>query len=642
MGEALVAAAGEAGIRITLLDACYLQGGIGQPLQGTQLRFGDGDAVAWAERAAGLRTHRHRPRRRGDPLGAGRAGRPARSDNGVGPRAGGRVARRTCRSSAPRTRSACRPPARTPTQVLDDAGALGAAVDRGARHAPHRRRHRAARWLGDDDLPVPDDRARPGGRHRSGARAGSRRLAAVAGQRQPRRRRPARGGPRRRAGRAAGVAVSAATSRPRTCCGRRPRTGTRQPGLARGRDADGRCTGRLRDGRAGRRSGSPGSDPATLLESVVFAATAADVRELVVAGRRVVAGGPARPGRRRAGCAGVLDRGGAAMTDLVVDHIGTPGHERPGGRRRAARAGPRRRAGRARRRGRLGRAAQPRHPRAQRGTAVDAGGRAVLPGFVDSHGHLVFAGDRTEEFAARMSGTPYTAGGIRTTVEATRAASDDAAGRGTAPRWSRRPLRSGTTTTRVQVGLRPHRARRAAQPGASPREQTAELTFLGAHVVPPEYAGRSDDYVDLVCTTMLAACAPAARWVDVFCERGAFDADQARAVLQARGRGRPGAPGARQPARPRTGSAAGGRARRGLRRPLSRTSRPTTSRRWPPAAPSPPCCPGRSSRPAPPTPTPGGCSTPASPSRSRRTATPAPASPPTCRSASRSRCGRWG
>jgi imidazolonepropionase len=161
----------------------------------------------------------------------------------------------------------------------------------------------------------------------------------------------------------------------------------------------------------------------------------------------------------------------------------------------------------------------------------DAAGRAVIPGFVDSHGHLVFAGDRTEEFAARMEGRAYSAGGIKTTVAATRAASDEALG-ANLDRLVAEALRSGTTTveTKSGYGLTVPDERRSLQI-ATPR--TAERTFLGAHVVAPEYADRPDDYVDLVKGEMLDACAPHARWIDVFCERGAFDGDQTRAILQA-------------------------------------------------------------------------------------------------------------
>lgn len=162
---------------------------------------------------------------------------------------------------------------------------------------------------------------------------------------------------------------------------------------------------------------------------------------------------------------------------------------------------------------------------------VDAAGRAVIPGFVDSHSHLVFSGDRTAEFAARMAGQPYTAGGINTTVAATRAASVTELGANVG-RLVAEACRSGTTTIECKsgYGLTVDTEARSLQVAG---EFTDELTFLGAHVVPPEYADRPDDYVELVCTAMLDACAPAAKWVDVFCERGAFDADQTRQILTA-------------------------------------------------------------------------------------------------------------
>jgi len=167
-------------------------------------------------------------------------------------------------------------------------------------------------------------------------------------------------------------------------------------------------------------------------------------------------------------------------------------------------------------------------------TRVDVGGRAVLPGFVDSHAHLVFAGDRAAEFEARMSGTPYDGGGIATTVAATRAATDDEL-RGHLRALVEEMRGQGTTTVEVKSGYgldveQEARALRLA------REVTEETTFLGAHVVPPEYAGRTGEYVALVTGPMLAACAPHARWIDVFCEPAsahAFDGDAARAVLSA-------------------------------------------------------------------------------------------------------------
>ncbi|MFF1509097.1 imidazolonepropionase [Streptomyces sp. NPDC058326] len=162
---------------------------------------------------------------------------------------------------------------------------------------------------------------------------------------------------------------------------------------------------------------------------------------------------------------------------------------------------------------------------------VDAAGRAVIPGFVDSHSHLVFAGDRTAEFNARMSGQAYAAGGIRTTVAATRAASDEALSANVA-RYLREALTQGTTTfeTKSGYGLTVEDEARALRIAA---EHTDEVTYLGAHIVSPDYADDPAAYVDLVTGEMLDACAPYARWIDVFCEKGAFDGDQARAILTA-------------------------------------------------------------------------------------------------------------
>ena len=162
---------------------------------------------------------------------------------------------------------------------------------------------------------------------------------------------------------------------------------------------------------------------------------------------------------------------------------------------------------------------------------VDAAGRAVLPGFVDSHAHLVFAGERSAEFAARMAGRPYTAGGIASTVAATRAASDDVL-RANLAGLAAELLRQGTTTFECKSGYGLTVADEARSVTLA-AEVTPEVTYLGAHVVPPEFGGDRASYVDLVCGAMLAACAPAARWVDVFCEEGAFGADEARAVLLA-------------------------------------------------------------------------------------------------------------
>ncbi|MEW2315697.1 imidazolonepropionase [Streptomyces bauhiniae] len=162
---------------------------------------------------------------------------------------------------------------------------------------------------------------------------------------------------------------------------------------------------------------------------------------------------------------------------------------------------------------------------------LDAGGKAVLPGFVDSHSHLVFAGDRTAEFNARMSGRAYSAGGIRTTVAATRAASD-AELEANLARHLAEALRQGTTTmeTKSGYGLTVEDESRALRLAAA---HTDEVTYLGAHIVAPELAEDPAAYVALVTGEMLDACAPHARWIDVFCEKGAFDGDQARAILTA-------------------------------------------------------------------------------------------------------------
>jgi len=162
-------------------------------------------------------------------------------------------------------------------------------------------------------------------------------------------------------------------------------------------------------------------------------------------------------------------------------------------------------------------------------TCVDVAGAAVIPGFVDSHTHLIFAGDRSAEFAARMAGNTYTTGGINSTVAATRDASDSDLRSATA-RLVSEGRRQGTTTFECKSGYGlsvedEARCLRIAE------EFTSETTFLGAHVVP---AGADrGDYVDLVCGPMVAACAGHARWIDVFCDRGAFDADETRTVLDA-------------------------------------------------------------------------------------------------------------
>lgn len=164
-------------------------------------------------------------------------------------------------------------------------------------------------------------------------------------------------------------------------------------------------------------------------------------------------------------------------------------------------------------------------------SVVELAGNTLIPGFVDSHTHLVFGGDRVDEFEARMRGERYAAGGIRSTVAATRAASDEEL-RARLAGFVAELHAQGTTTFEVKSGYgldvaTEERLVRLA------REVTPEVTFLGAHVVPAEFADRADDYVELVIGEMLDACAPHARWIDVFCETGAFTPEQSRRVLEA-------------------------------------------------------------------------------------------------------------
>lgn len=161
--------------------------------------------------------------------------------------------------------------------------------------------------------------------------------------------------------------------------------------------------------------------------------------------------------------------------------------------------------------------------------AVDVAGRAVLPGWVDSHTHLVFARDRTAEFEARMAGASYAAGGINVTVAATRAASD-AALQANLDRLADEALRGGTTAfeTKTGYGLTVADEVRSARIA---RTRAESVTFLGAHLVPE--GSDPAEYLDLVTGPMLDAVAPHADAIDVFCERGAFDADQSRRVLEA-------------------------------------------------------------------------------------------------------------
>ena len=170
-------------------------------------------------------------------------------------------------------------------------------------------------------------------------------------------------------------------------------------------------------------------------------------------------------------------------------------------------------------------------PRADVANYIDAQGRCVIPGFVDSHAHLIFAGDRSDEFRARMQGERYTSGGIGSTVELTRRADN-----GQLLQSGRRLIAeanaSGTTTIECKSGYGLTVEDEARQLVVA-KQLTEETTFLGAHVVPKEYADRPDEYVELVCGPMLDAAKPYAKWIDVFCDKGAFTGDQARKILKA-------------------------------------------------------------------------------------------------------------
>jgi imidazolonepropionase len=162
---------------------------------------------------------------------------------------------------------------------------------------------------------------------------------------------------------------------------------------------------------------------------------------------------------------------------------------------------------------------------------LDAKGRAVIPGFVDSHTHMIFAGDRSKEFRARMLGETYTAGGIAHTVEKTRAASDELL-RSNAQSLLNEAYSTGTTTIEIKsgYGLTVNDERRSLEIAQG---LTDDTTFLGAHVVPVEYKKNPKDYVDLVTGPMLEAVLPFSKWIDVFCDKGAFSPDDARTILKA-------------------------------------------------------------------------------------------------------------
>ncbi len=166
---------------------------------------------------------------------------------------------------------------------------------------------------------------------------------------------------------------------------------------------------------------------------------------------------------------------------------------------------------------------------------LDAGGAAVLPGFVDCHTHAVWAGDRRADFIGRVSGASYAPGGINSTVAATRAASYDEL-LAAAVRRVQTMQRNGTTTVEIKTGYglgSGDEMRLLDVIGDMAATQAAQIdaTYLGAHVVPPE-RDRAD-YVSEVIRDLPAAKLHNARWCDVFCDEGAFTVDEARRILTA-------------------------------------------------------------------------------------------------------------
>lgn len=161
--------------------------------------------------------------------------------------------------------------------------------------------------------------------------------------------------------------------------------------------------------------------------------------------------------------------------------------------------------------------------------AVDLGGRAVLPGWVDSHTHMIFDGDRSAEFEARMGGGTYQAGGIAVTMDATRSAGEERLEALLIDRIAA-AHKGGTTTleTKTGYGLNTESEILAAQVAS---RHVDDVTFLGAHLVPP--GAQAESYLDEVVGPMLDGVAPYVQWIDVFCERGAFDEAQSRRVLAA-------------------------------------------------------------------------------------------------------------
>ena len=636
-------AAADAGIRITLLDTCYLAGGSSgrpPPLDGV---------------AAAVRRRR---RRRAGPSASPRSpDRPGRCGSArpstrcgrcrptqlaavvAGRRAAGRC---TCTSpsSRPRTRPASPYTAARPTAAARRRAACSARAPRPCTPptSPTTTSRRSARPA--RRLRLPDHRARPGRRHRPGPpRCATPGSPAVPRQRQH--------------------AVIDLLEEARALeLHERLRTERARP-LPPGRAGRARHRRRARARSAGRTPGGsrPGARAdlvAVRLDTPAHGRVARPAR-LVMAATR---GRRAHRRRRRAGrsCATggtVLGDVGAAAGRRRSRRSGRT-HEHGGhrasaswspttsARRRLGLGSPTRRSsstdGR-RRLGRAGRRARP--PPTRRSTSA---GAAVIPGFVDSHAHLVFAGDRAAEFAARMAGAPYTGGGIRTTVAATRAATDDELrappappgrrdARARAPPPSRSRAGTGSTVAdearALRLAARGHRRR----PPSSARTSCPPSTPTRDGLRRPGHRRR--------CST---ACAPYARWIDVFCEprRRSTATRRGRCSTAGRAAGlRPA--GARQPAPAGPGRAARRRAGRGQRRPLHPPDRRRRRRagrrrtRWPR------CCPASSSPPARPTRTPAACSTPGSTVALATDCNPGSLlTPRRCRSASRSPSARCG
>ena len=559
MGLALMEAAASARIRLTLLDTCYLEGGFDAPLEGPQLRFGDGSAEGWIERVQQLR-----------PQGQARLGAAIHSVRAVPPLAMAEAAEWSRRHDWPlhahvseqrREQNDCKHyRGTTPFGVLAAAGAVGPGFT--AIHGTHMSKKDIVGLAAEGGACClcPTTERDLGRRDRPGPGAAARRSTAVDRHRLPRRHRRLRGGSSRRTRQPVGLGGTGPARR-RPAPGGRHRQRHGRLGLGRGR-AGTRQTGGLRNRPPGH-TRTAGADP-SLASTAVFAATAADVDQVVVGGQAVVSGGTHVGVPDTAGALAAAITGALPVTSLALTGIGLlvtcdPDHGRgPLGvvenaavvieDARVVYAGP--------------------APSAPLNVDVraDLDGRCVMPGFVDCHTHLIFAGDRAEEFTLRMAGRPYQPGGILDTVAATRAASrSDLEAR--ARRLIGQALASGTTTLEIKTGYGLTPEHEAIHLDVA-RSLTPETTFLGAHLVPPEYRHDRDGYLRLLTETMIPAAAATARWCDVFCESGAFDVGR---VPGRAGRGpgpRYGPAGARQPVGTQRRGGAGLRARGRLRRPL--------------------------------------------------------------------------